>query len=227
MKIVILAAGRGKRMEHLTKDTPKPLLEFAGKKALCHIFEALPPEIDEAIIVVKYLAEQIKNHCGAEFYGRKITYTKGSDQGTALSFISVRPLIQKGERFAVVYGDEYITAEEVKGCLNYQYSWLCYPVDDPSKVGIAEVGENGNIINVIEKPQNSKSSLAADGFMVIDSDIFDYLPDLHTDKEYYFSTMMNKFIKDHPVVAVYGSAQHGQITAPEDIGIMSNKITGK
>jgi len=49
-------------MRPLTLDIPKPLLKIAGKTLLDHIFDALPPEIDEAIIVVKYLAEQIKNY---------------------------------------------------------------------------------------------------------------------------------------------------------------------
>lgn len=226
MKTIILAAGRGKRMRNLTEETPKPLLKFAGQSALDHIFDALPPEIDEAIIVVKYLAEQIRTYCGKEFHGRKIRYVEGSDKGTAFSFAAVRPFINNGERFAVVYGDEYITVEEMRECLRYKYSWLCYPVNDSTKVGIAEVDATGKITNVIEKPRNSKSNLAADGLMIVDSDIFDYLPDLHIDGEYYFSTMMNKFVKDHSVVAVYGSVEHGQITAPEDLKIMSDKIGG-
>ena len=213
-------------MRELTSSIPKPLLQFAGKGALDHIFSALPPEIDEAVIVVKYLAEQIMTYCGDEFHGRKIRYAEGSDKGTAFSFISSRPFIKDGERFAVVYGDEYLTLEEVVSCLAHKYSWLCYPVDDPTMVGIAEVDSHGNITNVIEKPQQSQSNLAADGLMVVDSEIFNYAPDSHTDGEYYFSTMMNKFIKDHPVVAVYGSSKHGQITAPEDLKKMSDKIDG-
>ena len=213
-------------MRNLTETTPKPLLKFAGKSAIDHIFDALPTEIDEAIIVVKYLADQIKAHCGDRFRGRKIQYVIGSESGTAHSFMAARPFIKDGERFAVVYGDEYITAGEARECLSHTYSWLCYPVDDPTKVGIAEVDADGNIANVIEKPQSAKSNLAADGFMVVDAKIFNYSPDMHTDGEYYFSTMMNKFVKDHPVVAVHGSATHGQITTPEDIMMMSNKIAG-
>lgn len=224
MKIIILAAGRGKRMKNLTDEMPKPLLKFAGRSALDHIFAALPDEIDEAVIVVKYFAERIMEHCGNEFYGRKIHYVEGSDWGTAFSFMAARPFVRDGERFAVVYGDEYITAEEMRRCLNHQYSWLCYPVDDPTKVGIAEVGADGNIKNVIEKPRDSTSNLAADGLMIVDSDIFNYMPDLHVDGECYFSTMMNKFAKGHDVFAVLGSPEHGQITAPEDLKLMENKI---
>lgn len=227
MKIIVLAAGRGKRMRELTKIIPKPLLIFSGKSALDHIFQSLPDEINEAIIIVKYLADKIKEYCGDEFYGRKICYIEGSDQGTAASFMSARQFIKDGERFAVAYGDEYITPEEVRECLRHTYSWLCYLVDDPTTVGIAEIGSDGNIINVIEKPKNTKSNIATNGFMVVNSGIFNYAPDLHTDGEYYFSTMMNKFVKDYPVVAVYGSPTHGQITTPEDIIIMEDKINKK
>ena len=54
MKALIFAAGKGVRMMPLTADRPKPLLEVAGKSILERVFETLPPEITEIVLVVGY-----------------------------------------------------------------------------------------------------------------------------------------------------------------------------
>lgn len=201
-KAVILAAGRGKRMMPLTAETPKPLLRFRGKTLLDHIFDELPEEIEEVVLVVHYLAEKIKAYCGDIFHGRKIYYAEGSEKGNAIGFLAAKPFFKEGERFFVVYADDLIPRSDFEKCLKYEYSWLCVEVENPKLAGIAEIAEDLCIKEVEEKPQNPKSNWAAAGAVVVNTDIFDYTPDQHANGEYYFSSMMNKFLKDHAVHAV-------------------------
>ncbi|MDA7742174.1 NTP transferase domain-containing protein [Francisellaceae bacterium] len=59
MKAMILAAGRGKRMEHLTDKCPKPLIQVKGKTLLEYQIERLVQAgVTEIIINVAYLAEK-------------------------------------------------------------------------------------------------------------------------------------------------------------------------
>lgn len=63
MKIIILAAGKGERLEVLTRNTPKPLLDMGnGKTLLEEQIERITKHgvIDEIVLVVGYLAEQIE-----------------------------------------------------------------------------------------------------------------------------------------------------------------------
>ena len=204
-------------MRPLTLHTPKPLLSFAGKTALEHLFLALPKEIDEVIIVVKYLEEQIRRYCGSQFLGRSVSYRKGSSEGNALGLLNARDAFGANERFALAYGDEFITSSEVAECLTLRYSWLCYTVPDPTSVGIATLDDKGYIRDVIEKPKHSSSNLAADGFMVIDASIFSYQPERHGNGEYYISDLMKQFIAEHDVRAAIGSKYHGQLGTPADL----------
>ena len=61
-------------MRPLTDSTPKPLILVCGKPVLQHIVEALPPEVDELILVVGYFKEQIKDFCGEEYLGKRVHY---------------------------------------------------------------------------------------------------------------------------------------------------------
>ncbi len=61
MRAIILAAGRGSRMQHLTNDKPKCLLEVNGKRLLEHQFEAITKAgIRSVAIVTGYKQELIK-----------------------------------------------------------------------------------------------------------------------------------------------------------------------
>ena len=219
MKAVILAAGEGRRMRPLTLTTPKPLLKIAGKALLDHIFEALPPEVSEIVMVVKYLADQIKNYCGDVFHDRKIIYAEGSELGTAYSFLAAQPYIT-GERFLVIQGDDLPSGQDITKCLSYPASILCWEADDPWNHGVITLNKDGTIGEIVEKPENPKSKLIAGGVLALNKKIFDCNPKATKLKgEFYFSGMVSQFVKSEPVTAVmsdWGKNVSG-ISTPNDI----------
>ncbi|MBU6390492.1 NTP transferase domain-containing protein, partial [Patescibacteria group bacterium] len=79
MQAVILAAGRGVRMNHLTANTPKPLLSVGKANLIEWKLSALPTEFDEIIIIVGYLGEQIRKHFGDQFGGKRVRYAEQKD----------------------------------------------------------------------------------------------------------------------------------------------------
>ncbi len=216
MQAVILAAGEGQRMRPLTLENPKPLLKVAGKSFLDHIFEALPDEVDEVVIVTKYLGHKIREYCGNFFYERRIIYAEGSDKGTAYSFLAARPFITS-DRFLFIYGDELPSRRDIEACLSHPYSVLCWEVDDPWNHGIVLLREDGSIREITEKPKNSSSNLLSNGIMVLDKKIFDYEPTLGLKGEYYFTVMLNKFARSTRVMPVKSHFPIGGISAPADL----------
>ncbi len=62
---MILAAGRGKRMMPLTKNTPKPLIKVQGLTLIEHSINALKNAgIVKIVINISYLGEQIRSYLG-------------------------------------------------------------------------------------------------------------------------------------------------------------------
>jgi choline kinase len=61
MKAIILAAGQGSRLGHLTDDRPKCLIEFGGRSLLDRQLDALARNgIDEAVVVTGFRDDQIE-----------------------------------------------------------------------------------------------------------------------------------------------------------------------
>jgi bifunctional UDP-N-acetylglucosamine pyrophosphorylase/glucosamine-1-phosphate N-acetyltransferase len=216
MQAVILAAGEGTRMRPLSLITPKPLLKVLGKSLLDYIFEALPEEIDEVIIAVRYLGDQIRHHCGAEYYGRKVTYVEGPFPGSARDFLATRPYLRQ-ERFLYIYGDELPNGEDVAACLRYPLSVLCFEVADPWNHGVPALRADGTIQEIVEKPAHPTTKLIANGVMTLSTKIFGYQPLQNSKGEYYFTSMLNQFVKDYPVQAVISQQAVGGISTPADI----------
>ena len=78
MRAMILAAGRGKRMGELTKDTPKPLLKLANRYLIEYSIEALSKAgISDIVINVSYHAALIMDVLGnGSRYGVMIHYSE-------------------------------------------------------------------------------------------------------------------------------------------------------
>ena len=71
-------------MRPLTLTAPKPMVRVGDKPILRHIIDALPPKVDELVLVIGYFRDQIRDYFGDEFSGKKITYVvQEQKRGTA------------------------------------------------------------------------------------------------------------------------------------------------
>lgn len=68
MKAMILAAGFGKRLGHLTQSTPKPLIKVKGQPLIkYHISKLLAADYSQIVINTHYLSDEIINYVKDEF----------------------------------------------------------------------------------------------------------------------------------------------------------------
>ena len=68
MKAMILAAGFGKRLGHLTQSTPKPLIKVKGQPLIkYHLSKLLAADYRQIVINTHYLSDEIINYVENEF----------------------------------------------------------------------------------------------------------------------------------------------------------------
>ena len=110
--VCILAGGLGTRLGERVRDTPKPLIEVAGRPFLVHQLRLLARHgAREIVLCVGYLGELIRARIGERVGELRIRYSfdgPGLD-GTLGALRRARPLL--GERFLVLYGDTYLRVD--------------------------------------------------------------------------------------------------------------------
>ena len=215
MQAIIMAAGEGKRMRPLTLERPKPLIIVAGKPILAHIFDALPKDITEIILVVGYKHKMVEDFFGPIYNGLPITYVRQwMPAGTAHALSVALPFI-KG-RFLFMNGDDIHGKEALVEALQYPRSILVAESDRPQSMGVVEVNDDGTLKHIIEKPEHPATNLVSTGAMVLDQDLFEYEALRHISGEYFMTDPLALYAKEHPMTVVRQSLWI-PVGTPQDI----------
>lgn len=177
MKAVVLVAGKGTRMEPLTSDCPKVMLQVANKPILEHILNsAVGAGIEGFVFITGYLEEQIKAHFGdGSKWGVSIEYVQQKEQlGTANAIGYARGHVEGA--FLVLNGDMLIGQQDLKALVSRkEEAVICVKeVENPSDFGVLET-ENGKVTRIIEKPKNPPTNLANAGIYLFKESIFDFI----------------------------------------------------
>ena len=121
MKALILAAGDGGRLENLTNDKPKPLIQLLGLSLIERaILTAKQAGIREFVIVVGYLADKIKaNLKNGNRLGVKISYVENEEwqRENGVSVLKARDLF--AENFVLLMSDHVFDVRILKELVNY------------------------------------------------------------------------------------------------------------
>jgi len=173
LKIVIPMAGLGTRLRPHTWSKPKQLISVAGKAVLEHVldtFASVPnPQQIELVNIVGYLGEQIEAHLRENYPHLKAHYvTQDDPRGQSHAIWLARQYLHGP--MLMVFADTLIetdlsflaheTAEAI--------AWV-KPVPDPRRFGVAELGSDGWVRRLIEKPADTSNNLAVVGFYYFQS----------------------------------------------------------
>ena len=179
MQAVVLAAGEGTRLRPLTEDKPKGMVEVDDQPLLTHCFDQLLElGADELIVVVGYMKEVIIDHYGDEYRGVPITYTHQREQkGLAHALLTAEEHVE-GD-FMLMLGDNLFEANLRDVLLRQREdradaAFLVedVPPEEASRYGVCDTNDYGEIVEVVEKPEEPPSNLVMTGFYTFTPEIF-------------------------------------------------------
>lgn len=224
MQAIILAAGMGTRMRPLTTHVPKPMVRINGKNFIERTIDLLPQDVDEIILVVSYLKEQIMNHFGDSFGGRRIRYVEQSElKGTGDAVTRCKDLITG--RFIVLMGDGVYCKEDIDAMIAAPGNALMVrEITGPIAGGKVLTDEQGNLRSIEEGTHDGTVLLNA-GMCTLTPDFFSYpLVAIKNGAEFGLPQTILTMCSDHPVTLVR-STRWMQAENIDDVAIVKQLIT--
>jgi NDP-sugar pyrophosphorylase family protein len=185
MKAMVLAAGRGGRLEPLTQFLPKPLLPVVNRPVVHHAVNHLRSHgIVELAVNVHAFAEAVQSYLGdGSALGVSIRWSAEPELlGTAGRTKALADFFG-AETAIVVSGDDVhdvdLTALLAQHRRTRALATIAVkPVADPAGFGIAVTDPTTEVIDFVEKPSPDRapSNLASCGVYAIEPDVLARLP---------------------------------------------------
>ena len=190
-KGIILAGGNGSRMSPLTKAVNKQLLPLYDKPLIFYPLSVLMlAGIKNILIIVnKGQLHQFKKILPENNnFGITIQYKEQIKPGGLPEAFTIGESFIKKEKVALILGDNFFYGQSLTNILKKNINLksgakiFIHPVKNPSLYGVASLGKNKKVLNLKEKPKNSKSNLAVTGLYFFDNKVVDLTKKLKPSK---------------------------------------------
>ena len=174
-----MAGGSGSRLSPLTKSVNKQLLPIYDKPLIYYPLSTLMLAGIREVMVVSSpneIANFQRLFGSGDQFGISIEYgTQASPGGIAEGFLVAEKFIT-GHKVGFILGDNLFHGHGLGRQLaaHNQVSGaqiFAYQVADPRSYGVIEVGVNGSVLNIEEKPEHPKSNLAVTGLYFYDEEV--------------------------------------------------------
>ncbi len=189
MKALILAGGRGKRLDEVSETHNKCMFEVAGKPVIQFSLDAAAATtVDEIIIVVGYRAEEIVNYYGNKYKDKNLKYVIQYERKGLVHAIECARETIDGDDFMLFLGDEILVNPKHQAMIDeynkhkkevFAFCGVLI-VEDKDKDLIKRTytliqNEENQIFRLVEKPRNPLNNYKGTGDCIFNNKIFDYL----------------------------------------------------
>jgi dTDP-glucose pyrophosphorylase len=201
--VVIMAGGKGTRLDPFTRILPKPLIPIGEKTVLETIISRfIPYNVRHYYITVNHKAKIIKSYFEELRPDYELTFVdEKMPQGTAGSLQYLRGSLS---------GDFIVTNCDIIIDTDYN-EVLAYHIKQGNAItivgslkhikipyGVCDVGKGGRLKSISEKPEHNV--LVNTGMYVISSELLDYIP---ADGMYHMTNLVDDAMKNGRKVGVF------------------------
>ncbi len=180
MKALVLSGGAGTRLRPITNTSAKQLVPVGNKPILEFGLEAIRDAgITDVGIIVGETHEEIRAHVGdGSRFGISATYVhQPQPLGLAHAVLTAEAFLGDDD-FVMYLGDNLIVGGIAEFVEEFRTTRpaaqiLLSPVGDPRQFGVAELGPNGDVTRLVEKPEDPQSDLALVGCYVFSARILE------------------------------------------------------
>jgi len=224
MKVLamILAGGRGSRLDILSEQRVKPSVPFAGKYRIIDftLSNCTNSGLFDIAILTQYLPFSLNDHIGSgkpwdlDRRDTKVTLLQPHNEwykGTADSVKKNIHYIEQGnyDYILILSGDHIYKMNYMKMIkkhieTNAKLTIGCNVIDpkDAHHFGMMKTDENLRIIDFVEKPKNSNLTLASMGIYVFNKDVLlDYIQGMSVENLDFGKHVIPKMVEESDVFA--------------------------
>ena len=191
MKGIILAGGKGTRLNPLTLSISKQLLPVYDKPMVYYPLSMLMLAGIREILVISTPDDlpAFKRLLGdGTQWGLHFDYAEQAEpRGLADAFLVGRDFIA-GEAVCLILGDNIFFGHGLADLLKKTAALkrgarvFAYPVRDPERYGVVEFGPDGRALSLEEKPKQPRSNYAVPGLYFYDSRVVQFAQSLNVSK---------------------------------------------
>lgn len=221
---MILAAGRGSRMRHLTAAVPKPMLKVRGKNLIEHKLEALPDAVDEVVLVTGYKGDVIRSYFGDRFGRFRITYVEQRRlDGTAGALWQAKGHLADGG-FLVLMGDDIYDRRDLESLARSRRAVLVKKVSGTASGGLVTLAPDGTVSDISEGTHVGDDLLMNAAAYSLGPELFECEPvKIEGREEFGLPQTIAAAAHRFPMSVVETSAWI-QLSAPEDIEVANSLL---
>lgn len=196
MKAIVVAGGHGSRLYPMTKFTHKTLLPLSGRPIIDYVLSTIRSAgIKDITIIGNKFIDKIREHVGDD-----VNYVLEVEPKGVANALQLARDGNEGTPLLIWFSDNITNIDLTNDLKEFSSGaiLLTREVENPSDFGIAVV-DNGEIVDVVEKPSNDIGNLAIGGIYIFDETFWSRLDLVQNKDNFSISDVTRQYLSERDV----------------------------